>query len=214
MVWVSGCLGQIIALFASTLWELSIHARIKRKLWIVAAELSRSEVAVFFKNPLHSNGCHSTSFYSFPVILSQFRRAHQDLIEDIKVVDREQELTDFPLSKVGLFFEFSQAYSPRPPKEIVAHHHYSPARLTVTGCSTSGWLPFFPFCPFLFKVVKRPLVPEVQHAVIGQPFILELEIQESRVPSGKFHSWLLGDLLSLSLGLWNAELCSDIQSGS
>jgi len=91
----------------------------------------------------------------FPEILSQLERALQDLFEDIQSINRGQELIKLHLSKVGLLFDFSQAYSPRPPKEIVAHHHYSPARLTVTACSTSGWVPFYQ-C----QVGLKPQVPE------------------------------------------------------
>jgi len=68
------------------------------------------------------------SFYSFPEILSWLEKALQDLLfENIKRVDRGQELIELHLSKVGLLFKFSQAYSPRPPMEIVALCHYSPA---------------------------------------------------------------------------------------
>jgi len=126
MVWVSGCLGQIIALFAFTLRELSFCSRIKRKLRI-AMELSRFEVAILLKNPLHSDYYRSSIFHSLPVILSRFERSLQDLSKDIKSVDRGQKHIELHLSKVGLSFEFSQAYSPRPPKEIVAHCHYSAA---------------------------------------------------------------------------------------
>jgi len=69
-------------------------------------------------------------FLLFPAILSQLERALQDLSKDVKSVDRGQELIELHLSKVGLLFNFSLAYSPRPPKEIVAHHHYSPANDT------------------------------------------------------------------------------------
>jgi len=43
-------------------------------------------------------------------------------------------------------------------------------------------------CPFPFKTVKRPLVPEMQCAFIGQPFILELE---ARVKGNKWKVSLL-----------------------
>jgi len=56
----------------------------------------------------------------------------QHLSGDIKVVDRGQELVKFHLSKVGLFLQVPKAYSPRPPKEIVAHCHYSPANSEYT----------------------------------------------------------------------------------
>jgi len=98
-------------------------------------ELSRFDL---FKSLICSNHCQLTSFHSFPVILSQLERSLQDLSKDIKSVNRGQELIELHLSKVGLPFKFSQAYSPRPPKEIVAHCHYSPAILTVTDCSFSG----------------------------------------------------------------------------
>jgi len=57
------------------------------------------------------------------------KRALQDLSEYIKSVNRGQEFIELHLSRVGLLFEFSQAYFPRPPKEIVAHCHYSPANM-------------------------------------------------------------------------------------
>jgi len=63
------------------------------------------------------------------VILSWLERSLQDLFKDIKSIDRRQKLIKFHLSKVGLLFEFSQAYSPRPPKEIVTLHNYSPASI-------------------------------------------------------------------------------------
>jgi len=106
-------------------------------------ELSRFEAVVFLKNPLHSSHCCSTSFHSFPVILSWLERSFQELSADTKSIDRGQELIELHLSKVGLVFEFSKACSPRPPREIVAHCHYSPARLTVIACSTSGWIPYY-----------------------------------------------------------------------
>jgi len=90
-------------------------------------EISISKVAVLLKKSLRSNRCGSTSFYSFPEILSWLERAAQDLFKDVKSIDREQELIEFHLSKVGLFLQVLKAYSPRPPKEIVAHRHYSPA---------------------------------------------------------------------------------------
>jgi len=140
-VQIPSCLGYIIALSTSTLWELSFCARVKVELQ-TEPELSRSEVVVLLKSPLCGYCCCSTSLHSFSsVILSQLESTHQDLSGDVKVVDRGQELVELHLSKVGLLFEFSQAYSPRPPKEIVALCHYSPARLTVTACSTSGWVP-------------------------------------------------------------------------
>jgi len=77
-------------------------------------------------------------FHSFLMIVSRLERSFQDLSDDINSIDRGQGLIEFHLSKVGLLFKFSKAYSPRPPKEIVAHCHYSPARLTVRACSTSG----------------------------------------------------------------------------
>jgi len=86
------------------------------------------EVAVLFKSPLCGDCCLSTSFHSFPVILSRLESTHQDLSGDVKVVDRGQELVELHLSKVGLFLQAPKAYSPRPPKEIVAHRHYSPAK--------------------------------------------------------------------------------------
>jgi len=63
------------------------------------------------------------------------RKILQDLSENVKSIDRGQELVKLHLSEVGLLFEFSNAYSTRPPKEIVALCHYSPARLIVTACS-------------------------------------------------------------------------------
>jgi len=103
---------------------------------------------VFLKNPLRSNHCRSTSFYYFPVILSRLESALQKLCEDVKSVDREQELIELHLSKVGLLFEFSKAYPPRPPKEIVAHRHYSSAKMKddssscTVGTRKSGPLKF------------------------------------------------------------------------
>jgi len=82
-------------------------------------------------------------FSLFLVILSWLERSHQDLSEDVKSIVRKQELIKLNLSEVGLLLEFSKAYSPRSPKEVVAHRHYSPARLTVTACSTSGWVHFY-----------------------------------------------------------------------
>jgi len=60
------------------------------------------------------------------MILLWLERSRYVLSEDIKIADRGQELIELHLSKVDLLFEFSQAYSPRPPKEIVALCHYSP----------------------------------------------------------------------------------------
>jgi len=109
---------------------------------------------VFLKNPLCSNRRHSTSFYSFPEILSRLERALQDLSKDVKSVDRGQELIELHLSKVGLLFDFSLAYSPRPPKEIVALRHYSSARLTVTACSFNRLTAFCSTLLISFKAVK------------------------------------------------------------
>jgi len=58
----------------------------------------------------------------------------QDLSNNIKSIDRGQELIELHLFEVGLLFKFSQAYSPRPPKEIVTLCHYSPAR----ACNYEG----------------------------------------------------------------------------
>jgi len=69
------------------------------------------------------------SFYSFSKLLSRLDRVLQDLSKDAKSVNRKQEFIELHLSKVGLFFDFSLAYFPRPPKEIVAHCHYSSAKL-------------------------------------------------------------------------------------
>ena len=91
------------------------------------------------------------------MILSRLASTHQDLSGNVKVVDREQELVELHLSKFGLFLQVPKAYSPRPPKEIVAHCHYSPARLTVTDCF-SQWLvsflsfPLFRISGYLFAV--------------------------------------------------------------
>jgi len=135
---IPGCLGWSIALFASTLREEESYARIKVELRI-EPELSRSEVAVLLKSPFCGYCCLSTSFHSFSVILSRLDSTHQDLSGAVKVVDGKQEPVELHLSKVSLLFKFSNAYSPRPSKEIVAHCHYSPARLTVTDCF-SQWL--------------------------------------------------------------------------
>jgi len=67
-------------------------------------------------------------FSLFLVILSWLERSHQDLSEDVKSIVRKQELIKLNLSEVGLLLEFSKAYSPRSPKEIVALCHYSPAK--------------------------------------------------------------------------------------
>ncbi len=61
------------------------------------------------------------------MILSWLERSFQDHSEAVKSIDRGQELIEFHLSEVSLLFDFSKAYFPRPPKEIVAHCHYSPA---------------------------------------------------------------------------------------
>jgi len=60
---------------------------------------------------------------------------------DVKVVDRKQELVELHLSKVGLFLQAPKAYSPRPPKEIVAHRHYSPARPDTKNLPPGGCVP-------------------------------------------------------------------------
>jgi len=65
------------------------------------------------------------------MILSQLERLLQDLSEDFKSINRGQELIELLLSKFGLLFEFSKVYSTRPPKEIVALCHYSPANAFV-----------------------------------------------------------------------------------
>jgi len=93
-------------------------------------ELSRSEVAVLPKSHLCGYCCCLASFHSFSVILSRLERAFQDLSEDVKSIDRQQELVKFHLSEVSLFLQAPKAYSPRPPKEIVAHCHYSPAKFS------------------------------------------------------------------------------------
>jgi len=112
-------------------------------------EISISKVAVLLKKPLRSNRRRSTSFYSFQEILSRLERALQDLSRDIRFTDRAPpEFIDRRLPEVGLFFDFSLAYPSRPPKEIVAYRHYSPARLTVTDCF-SQWL--VSCLPFLFS---------------------------------------------------------------
>jgi len=111
-VQIPGCLGHIIALIASTLQEEAIYAKLKVELRI-AAELSRFEVAVFLKNPVRSNRCRSTSFHYFPVIRLRLERSVQDLSEDVKSVDRGQELIGFHLSEVGQLFEFSQGLLPK-----------------------------------------------------------------------------------------------------
>jgi len=95
------------------------------------------------------------------MVFSRLKRSLQDLFEDIKSIDRKQELIELHLSKVSLLFKFFQVYSPRPPKEIVALCHYFPARLAVTACTFKWLTAILPSFPFPFRAVKRPLVPEV-----------------------------------------------------
>ena len=140
-------------------------------------EISVSKVAVLLKKPLRSNRSRSTSFYSFPEILSRLERALQDLSRDIRFTDRSPDLIDRRLPEVGLFFDFSLAYPSRPPKEIVAYRHYSPARLTVTDCF-SQWL--VSCLPFLFSeslgiCLRWNFVGKVVTDFLGVFFLLEFK---------------------------------------
>jgi len=64
------------------------------------------------------------------------------------------------LSEVGLLFKFSKAYSPRPPKEIVAHCHHSPA--TWHGC----------YCFFVVVLVLAVLLLVLVVAALMLLFLL------------------------------------------
>jgi len=150
MVQIPDCLGHIIALIAFTLQEEENCARIKVELR-TEPELSRSEVVVLLKSPHCGYCCLSTSFHSFSVILSRLERALQDLPKTLKLLIENRNSLSFTCPKLAYFSKFPKAYSPRPPKEIVAHRHYSPARLTVTDCF-SQWLVSFLSFP-LFRII-------------------------------------------------------------
>jgi hypothetical protein len=83
------------------------------------------------------------------VIGRLLERALQDLSSDSSISVLFWIFVTSSSFKVGLFFGPPLPSSLQVLKEISGHCHFSPARLTVTGCSASGWLPFFSI-----KVVK------------------------------------------------------------
>ena len=79
------------------------------------------------------------------------------------------------------------------PKEISGQGHFSPARLTVTGCSSCGLLPFFSF-----KVVKAE---RYQRCIVHLSFyLLILLLQVLRLKS----SWALCN--NNPTGIWQVAL--------
>jgi hypothetical protein len=76
------------------------------------------------------------------VIGRLLERALQDLSSDSLISVLFWIFVTSSSFKVGLFFGPPLPSSLQVLKEISGHCHFSPARLTVTGCSASGWLPF------------------------------------------------------------------------